>query len=35
MSDTEARAVIEELLHLPDPMNALLDARRFDLLISA
>jgi 5S rRNA maturation endonuclease (ribonuclease M5) len=31
MSDTEALAAIEELLRQPDPLDALLDARRFDL----
>jgi 5S rRNA maturation endonuclease (ribonuclease M5) len=31
MSDTEARAAVEELLRVPDPLAALLDARRFDL----
>jgi AAA domain len=31
MSDTEALAAIEELLSVPDPLDALLDARRFDL----
>jgi 5S rRNA maturation endonuclease (ribonuclease M5) len=31
MTDTEARAAVEELLRQSDPMDALLDARRFDL----
>ena len=31
LNDTEARAAVEELLSVPDPMDALLDARRFDL----
>jgi len=31
MSDSEARAAIEELLRQPDPFDELLDARRFDL----
>jgi len=31
LSDTEAIAAVEELLRQPDPLDALLDARRFDL----
>lgn len=31
MSDSEARAAVEELLRQPDPLDALLDSRRFDL----
>lgn len=32
LSDTEARALIEELLYVPDPLDVLLNARRFDLI---
>jgi 5S rRNA maturation endonuclease (ribonuclease M5) len=31
MSDSEARAAVDELLRQPDPLDALLDARRFNL----